>query len=55
VATALALTAHGMELADAMHLSSRPPGAVFVSLDQSFVPRAKRAGVSEASGMSAKE
>src|ERR1700719_4373160 len=31
VAAALALTAHGIELADAMHLSSRPPEAVFVS------------------------
>jgi len=46
VAAALALTAHGMELADAMHLSSRPPGAAFVSFDQSFVRRAKRAGAS---------
>ena len=55
VATALALTVHGIELADAMHLSSRPPGAVFVSFDQSFVRRAKDAGVSEVSGMPAKE
>jgi len=46
VAAALALTAHGMELADAMHLSSRPPGAVFVSFDKSFVQRARRAGAS---------
>jgi predicted nucleic-acid-binding protein len=44
VAAALALTVHGIELADAMHLSSRPPGATFVSFDQSFVRRAKRAG-----------
>src|SRR5437016_7550330 len=42
VAAALALTVHGIELADAMHLSSRPQGAVFVSFDQSFVRRAKR-------------
>lgn len=28
VAAALALTVHGIEFADAMHLSSRPPGAV---------------------------
>src|SRR6267154_1544385 len=26
IAAALALTAHGIELADAMHLSGRPPG-----------------------------
>src|SRR3984957_13611493 len=31
LAAALALTAHGIELADAMHLSGRPPGAIFVS------------------------
>src|SRR2546430_10491530 len=30
VAAALALTTHGIELADAMHLSSRPTGARFV-------------------------
>jgi len=53
VATALALTAHGIEIADALHLSSRPPGAVFVSFDQSFVRRAKRAGVAAVSGMPA--
>src|ERR1035437_5809227 len=44
VAAALALSAHGGELADAMHLTSRPPGAVFVSFDRSFVRRANRAG-----------
>ena len=41
---ALALTAHGMELADALHLSSRPPAAAFVSFDKSFVQRAARVG-----------
>jgi len=51
VAAALALTVRGIELADAMHLSSRPAGAVFVSFDQSFVRRAKRANVGEVSGM----
>ncbi|MBI3684462.1 MAG: type II toxin-antitoxin system VapC family toxin [Acidobacteria bacterium] len=50
VATALALTVHGIELADALHLSSRPPGAVFVSFDKSFVRRAKRAGAAKVSG-----
>jgi predicted nucleic-acid-binding protein len=45
-AAALSLAAHGIELADALHLSSRPPGATFVSFDRSFVRRAKRAGAS---------
>jgi hypothetical protein len=39
VAAGLALTTHGIELADAMHLSSRPPEVVFVSFDKSFVQR----------------
>jgi hypothetical protein len=55
VAAALALTVHGIELADAMQLSSRPPGASFVSFDQSFVRRAKRAGATGVSGVPAKE
>jgi predicted nucleic-acid-binding protein len=50
VAAALALTMHGIELADAMHLSSRPPGARFVSFDKAFVQRARRAGVAGISG-----
>jgi len=45
VAAALAHTAQGIDLADALHLSSRPPGAAFVSFDRSFVRRAKRASV----------
>jgi len=49
IATALALTAHGIELADALHLSSRPPGAAFVSFDQAFVRRAMRAGITAVS------
>jgi predicted nucleic-acid-binding protein len=52
VAAALALTTQGIELADALHLSSRPPDARFVSFDKSFVQRAKRAKVS---GMSVKD
>ena len=55
VAAALALTVHGIEFADALHLSSRPPGAVFVSFDKFFVRRAQRAGVSEVSAMSGKD
>lgn len=45
MAAALVLTVQGLDLADAMHLSGRPPVAVFVSFDRSFVQRAKRAGV----------
>jgi len=55
VAAALALTMHGIELADAMHLSSRPPEAVFVSFDKSFVQRARRAGVSGVSSVPVKD
>lgn len=47
IAAALALTAHGVEFADAMHLTSRPPGAKFVSFDRSFIRRAKHAGAPE--------
>ncbi|MGA7413018.1 MAG: type II toxin-antitoxin system VapC family toxin [Bryobacteraceae bacterium] len=47
VAAALALTVYGVELADAIHLTSRPPGATFVSFDESFLRRAKRAGASD--------
>jgi predicted nucleic-acid-binding protein len=54
VAAALALMAHGVEFADALHLSSRPPGAEFVSFDKSFVRRARRAGVAQVSGASDK-
>ena len=55
VVDALALMAHGVELADALHLSSRPPGAEFVSFDKSFVRRARRAGVAQVSGVSDRE
>ncbi|MSV27631.1 MAG: type II toxin-antitoxin system VapC family toxin [Bryobacterales bacterium] len=48
-ANALALMVQGIELADAMHLSSRPAGAVFVSFDRSFVRRATRAGIGKVS------
>jgi predicted nucleic-acid-binding protein len=55
MAAALALTVHGIELADAMHLSSRPAGAVFVSFDRSFVRRANRAGATGVSGIPVKQ
>jgi predicted nucleic-acid-binding protein len=44
VAAALILVGHGLDFADALHLSSRPPGARFVSFDRSLVRRAQRAG-----------
>jgi predicted nucleic-acid-binding protein len=46
IVSALALTSEGIEFADALHLTSRPDGAVFVSFDKAFVKRAIRAGVS---------
>jgi predicted nucleic-acid-binding protein len=55
MAAALATTAHGIELADAIHLSSRPPGAIFVSFDRSFIRRATRAGSTGVAGVPAKE
>jgi hypothetical protein len=55
VAAALALAVHGIELADALHLSSRPPGAAYVSFDESFVRAAKRAGAPGISGLSARK
>lgn len=51
VAAALALTAHGVEFADALRLISRPPGAQFATFDRSFVRRAGRAGVSGISSL----
>jgi predicted nucleic-acid-binding protein len=45
VAGALAITSHGIEFADALHLSSRPQDTAFVSFDRSFTRRAQRAGV----------
>ncbi len=51
VAAALALAASGIELADALHLSSRPLGAAFVSFDRPFVRRARRAGSAGVSGI----
>jgi predicted nucleic-acid-binding protein len=51
VAAALAHTARGVEFADALHLSSRPPDAAFVSFDRSFVRLASRAGVCDISNV----
>ncbi len=54
-AAALDLAEQGIELADALHLGSRPAGAAFVSFDRAFVRRAKRAGAPGVSGVGAKE
>jgi predicted nucleic-acid-binding protein len=51
VAAALALTAHGIEFADALHLTSRPAGASFVTFDKAFVRCAKRAAVPDVSAI----
>ena len=44
VVSAFALTEHGVSLADALHLCSRPAGGRFPSFDEKLVQRAKRAG-----------
>ena len=51
VAAALSLIQHGVDFADALHLSSRPQGAAFVSFDKIFVKRAKRAQVVKVGAM----
>jgi len=47
VAAALQLANHGIDFADALHLSSRPPQSEFVSFDGAFVRRARAAGASK--------
>jgi predicted nucleic-acid-binding protein len=55
IAAALSLTtAHGVELADAIHLCSRPHGIPFVSFDKTFVRRAVKAGAPNVSGLPGK-
>lgn len=49
IAAAIALTQHGIDFADALHLTSRTSGANFVSFDQEFVRRGKRAGIAATS------
>ena len=51
VAAALAMVADGLELADALHLASKPPEASFVSFDKAFVQSAKRGGVTVISAL----
>ena len=47
VTVAFQLAGQGLDFADALHLSSRPPGAHFVTFDRAMVRRAKRAGQSD--------
>jgi predicted nucleic-acid-binding protein len=51
VASALNLMTHGIDIADALHLASRPPAASFVSFDRAFVRHARSAGVAGVSGI----
>jgi predicted nucleic-acid-binding protein len=44
VSKALLLGDHGIDFADALHLSSRPSGAGFVTFDRPLLRKAKRAG-----------
>jgi predicted nucleic-acid-binding protein len=52
VLSALALAAHGITLADALHLTSTPQGGEFVSFDRAFIRRAKRAGAANVRDLS---
>lgn len=47
VAVALSLCAQGLDLADAIHLTSRQPGSTFATFDQALLKRAKRAGIGD--------
>jgi predicted nucleic-acid-binding protein len=49
VVMALQLATEGVDLADALHLMSRPPGAAFLSFDQKLIRRAHRAGIARVS------
>ena len=48
VAEALRLSGFGIELADGLHLSSRPQGVPFLSFDKALIEHAARAGVTDA-------
>jgi predicted nucleic-acid-binding protein len=48
VALALALSAQGLDFADALHLASKPQGVRFTSFDQTFVRGAQKAGTADA-------
>jgi predicted nucleic-acid-binding protein len=53
VSAALALTLHGVEFADALHLSGRPSGIEFLTFDRTLIKRATRAGIAGVSDASA--
>jgi hypothetical protein len=54
VVSALALTAKGIDFADALHLESKPHGVQFASFDQASVRRAQKAGIMEATILDSK-
>ncbi len=45
VVQAIGRAQEGMDLADSLHLASREPGTEFVSFDERFAKRARRAGI----------
>jgi predicted nucleic-acid-binding protein len=54
IAALLLTTGHGLELADAIHLSGRPHGVTFATFDRPFAKRAQRAGAVGVSGLPGK-
>jgi predicted nucleic-acid-binding protein len=46
---ALALAGEGVEIADALHVCSTPPGVTFVTFDRRLAQRAARAGATNVS------
>ena len=54
VAAALAMNAQGIDIADAIHLASRPRDTGFMTFDKAFARRAKRLGIPVVSGPIAK-
>lgn len=51
VAAALRLTGSGLDFADALHVTSSPPGVRLASFDKALLRRAKRAGIAGVSGL----
>ncbi|MEI9974882.1 MAG: PIN domain-containing protein [Ignavibacteriota bacterium] len=52
VSAALSLNRQDVEFADAMHVSSRPPGCAFITFDKSFATHATRAGAANVMSLS---
>ncbi|HYK18760.1 MAG TPA: type II toxin-antitoxin system VapC family toxin [Bryobacteraceae bacterium] len=46
------VAAHGITLADALHLTITPPGGEFASFERAFIRRAKRAGAANVRDLS---